>query len=870
MNKLNALCIASLFAVVTMITGCGGGGGGGDSVSTDSETISIAEAIAADPNYIATRGATGLDTLDIAARVSVVDATEDATSINDFTFARALVRAIDAGGFSAGADYNVDETDVWVNDRAVEAFGTPNEILCMIEQTRYDIMVNAGPYVAQINSALCSAREAGAGNSQEGEGQSQVDVPEYEYWAIDAIRTDETSPMVIQAWIPNEEDDMNGIIFARIVVTKDKTEVPPFGVFTMNFKMLPIGSSANQADLSADYVMRGIMKSFVNTNDENILAFTDQGSFSENIEGQIIDIDFNENVIMSKDSTSGKGAASITDFDFGPAGPEQITKTFNLAYNDSYFMRQNVGATAKCFDRDNPVVNAWRYGLYDSNGARVDLSSGLPIGYYDGDEVVEGWAGYWGVSINSMDYENFDVAALNNQTVYRFDWAEYDIDQTEPYTVKVYPGKLRKVVREQTELSKIVGINLNYNDPDNGNEYLVNWNGSAFKIIAARDANWYWDDSAASVGQSLNLTQLYWPDLYFWSESLGGSVRVVMENCTEPDWQNGGQFYQCSGTLTDNNTTVTLYSEQEVLPGSTTASALDGVALKCYNQCPDPSDINTNIDETNQTWGNTAYTYVFDANTMTMYKDSVSSANSVAYPSNGTSWGVWTGAMVPASAIANDPTLVQCDWDPNETCGWQLESNAEVFYRWESGKESWNKLVALEDGNGVVSFDQPLSIKYEHAANGKTYMLEYGGFGDLWGIPEQCFEGETGTEINCPWNDPDYTGEYGGEWLQVRNQFSIPAGSNATYKDDSANSVEVVIKALEEEHYLRPVDVANCTNSGLSIVDYTSQFVSLDNWVDPVGDNLMGQVPDVSELESGGKPVPAIIDGELAPGYTGP
>jgi len=875
MNKINILLLTAVFALSAVISGCGGGGGSSStSTPTTTSTISVEEADSADASYVATAGSTGIDTLDIATRLSVVDTTEDATSINNFTFARALVRAIDAGLFSDSVDYNQDETDVWVNDRAVEAFGTPNEILCMIEQTRYDLMVNAGPYVAQINSTLCAEKEAGSGNAEQGEGQAQTDVPEYEFWVLEAIRADESSPMVLQAWIPNEEDDMSGIIFARVVISKDKEEVPPFGVFTLNFKMLPLTSSTNQADLTADYVMRGIMKSFVNTNGENVLAFTDSGSFAENIEGQLYEMEFNEKVIMSKNAGTGRGAASITDFKWEPSsGPEQFTKTFNIAYNDSYFMRQNVGGASKCFDRENPDVNAWRYGVYDSAGARVNIDSGLPIGFYDGDKLIEGWAGYWGIFVNGMDQGMFDISSLDGQTVNRFDWAEYALDETEEYTVNVYPGKLRKIIKEQVELADIKETGLNYNDEQSGNEVRVEWNGTAFVITAARDANWYWDENASVVGNTIDLSAVNWPEIYFWSEALGGSVRVSISNCTEPDWGQGEYTYDCSVALSAANTDVTLYSETEVLPGSSAAQALDGVALSCYNQCPDPDNIDTYLDETNMTWGSQAYTYVFDANTMTLYKDSVNDASSVEYPSDGTMWGVWTGAMVPESTITNSPELVQCDWNPSETCGWQLETKAEVFYRWESGKDSWNKLIALSDDEGIVSFDQPLAIKYTHTfANSetKTYMLEYNGFGDLWGIPEKCYEGETGTQIKCPWNEPDWDGEYSGEWLQVRNEFSIPAGSNATYKDDSGTSIDVVIKALEEEHYLKLVNSEFCTNSGLSIVDYTSQFVNLNGWVDPVGDTMMGQVPSSAELESGGKPVPAIIDGEYAPGYTGP
>ncbi|PLX69472.1 MAG: hypothetical protein C0603_00660 [Denitrovibrio sp.] len=857
----------AIVASALILAGCGGGGGGSSSTTTTttSDSIDTTEAEAADATTIVTAGSTGRDALAVASRVSVVDTTQGASSITDFNFARALMRAIDTGTFAAVADYNIDQTDVWVNDRAVEAFGTPNEILCMIEQTRYGLMVNRGAYVAQINSELCEARAAGSGGEQEGEGQSSVDVPDYEYWVLNAVRGDEAdSPQVIEAWIPNEEDDgQSGFIFARIVVTKDKTEVPPFGVFTMNFKMLPFDSTGNQANMTADYVFRGLMKSFENTAGENLLAFTDVGEFTEEIQGQQFDISFNEKVIMAKNSTGGRGAASITDFDFGATGPEQVTKVFNLSYNQNYFMRQNVGADARCFDRANPDVNAWRYGVYDSNGDRVEISSGLPVGYTDSDgEIVEGWAGYWGLWMNNGD-GNFDPASLSNTTLYRFDWADYGLDQTEAYTLNVYPGKLRKIVREEVTLSKIEDIPLNYWEESTGDEYRVEWNGTALEVTAKRDANYYWDEDAAEVGSVVDLSALRYPDLYFWSEALNGSVRIQMgDTCTgtnlnDNDWNNDS--FDCSSAMNGTTTKVTFYAETEIQPGVLNSN----INLICYENCPEPGN-----EYNYQTWDQ-RHDYVFDTATMTLYENSVAPANSVAFPSNGVGWGISTGPLVASGDF--DATDIQCEWDATQTCGWQLESKADTFYRWESGKESWNKMMALEYASGpnsgdVVAFDQPIDIKYEHAANGKTYMLKYEGFGNLWGIPEICYEGETGTEITCPWLEEGWSGEYGGEWLQIRNEIAIPAGANATYKNSSGTTVEVVIKPLEEEHYLNKVDAANCTADGLSIVDYTTQFVDLENCVDPTSTGMMGQVPSITDLLNGGDP--AIIDGELAPGFT--
>ncbi len=74
--------------------------------------------------------------------------------------------------------------------------------------------------------------------------------------------------------------------------------------------------------------------------------------------------------------------------------------------------------------------------------------------------------------------------------------------------------------------------------------------------------------------------------------------------------------------------------------------------------------------------------------------------------------------------------------------------NQPVFYTWETGANPWNKLTMLLDGDGqAVAFDPPLQFSYQHSlendANGdptwagKTFLLNYNGPGDLFGIPMQ-------------------------------------------------------------------------------------------------------------------------------------
>nr|WP_269808989.1 hypothetical protein [Enterovibrio nigricans] len=97
------------------------------------------------------------------------------------------------------------------------------------------------------------------------------------------------------------------------------------------------------------------------------------------------------------------------------------------------------------------------------------------------------------------------------------------------------------------------------------------------------------------------------------------------------------------------------------------------------------------------------------------------------------SWGVRSGPMV-LSTVSNSYDI----YDPAITT---------EYYVWETGIQSWNQLTAVKDASDdIVSFEKPLQFAYTHSsANdrsgsagsyaGQTYLINYGGNGDFWGIP---------------------------------------------------------------------------------------------------------------------------------------
>ncbi len=197
-------------------------------------------------------------------------------------------------------------------------------------------------------------------------------------------------------------------------------------------------------------------------------------------------------------------------------------------------------------------------------------------------------------------------------------------------------------------------------------------------------------------------------------------------------------------------------------------------------------------------------------------------------------WGVTSGPLFDAGD-ATVQSALECDFDATSTCGWETWSNFSVFYTWETGPNDWNKFTALKDGsNNYLTFDPPIQVKYTHTGDGysnATFYLEYGGFGDLWGIPGKCVDFDTGADSECGPNT---------RWIP---EFSIADGSEVT-----AGGTSYLVKAMEKEQRMQSVELSNC--SSMTLTTYSLPDISL--WEDPD----IGTEPTVDAA-------PAVIGGVL-------
>lgn len=690
------------------------------------------------------------------------------------------------------SDYATEKTHKFVAERSAEMFSTVNEILCMLAQSRYDEMVNKGPYRALIDHGLCSSDSddpsAAADASQN--QSSGTNAPEYGQWTVSASRTDNNSPQIVKFWVNEKAEgpqDGDKQIQAKLTITEGKSDGNPLGLFTLNFEGYPKDSNGN---VLSQPVFAGFMD-VEPSNGQPVLRFLMRQSRPDQ-NGNLQTMQ--ERAVLQKTGSSGAGHTETSD--------GLSSMAFAIAFNDSNFLRAPVASGSvdvgqkACYNRNSFDESVWRYGLYHpSTGARIQRQSGFPVKFSDAGKDYFGWVGYYGVWFPQ------DVTLDNGDTVYKQD---FDSNTSTPYTVMKAGGKLFKMTRKELQLDEVAGIPLNWGQCDmNGcTQSQIVWNKTAaafqkIKVMQESDGQHLWQDVNPPVTlTSSDFGNMF--DLNAYSESLGGSVRVPLKNET--------QQYQAPSGSTPVNLTV----QTPVYP---TATGLPS-DLRCYDQCPDAAHLDTTPFHQNGTESN----YSFATSDMLLKENGTAVVMTTA--SDTFRYGLRSGPLF-------DPTpenLAQlaCPWDANQTCGWLAWQKLPEFYVWETGTQPWNQLTLLKDANNnFLTFQPPLQLNYTFDAasssvtdgvtpppTGAKFFLQYEGFGNLHGIPGDCVDPETNQKAQC---GP------GVRWVpQFSLRDSLPTPPGALLDDANAPTTHYLVKGLDKEQRMQKVATSQCDALTLS------------------------------------------------------
>lgn len=727
------------------MTACGGGGSGTTTSSAGGDT-----------------GGTGDTT------VSGLEIPQQMSLVSDSSASSSLSRLLRTAVANTG-DYANDQAEVYVHDRSMEGLSFINELLCYVDQSHASEVgvVNAGPYTALIDAALC---RRGEGNENDNTGQSSGQESDYELWVIESERADDSSPQTIRFWVADEE--MGGEIRAEMVIESAASETNRFGIWTMNFTF--VGGEF-------DGLMNGVVSvSQTDSGDIAIVMDMTEPGFSRDMtavlspdgESGAAHLETSEDSSFFSEEGSGEAGGSSTA-ESGGAYSESV----DVAFDSDHFLSSFNDDEEVCRDRLNLIDTVYSYNLYNEDGSRVNLNTGFPLKKGD----YYGWASYWGVW---MQDETGQPVLADGDTVTRS-------DTDEEMTFDMAPGRLTRRTRHSQPINGILG------------QRFATWNNDLGQNIHVR--------LEAGSGNSVNVYNVGQEEC-----SDDGCETVTLDTPVllnygpnEPIslWGENGNFdlvTNDSGLLT-SDMEIPFYTTETVLPDDPALQG--GLTLVCYSQCLKPGlsadDLNSDDPFLPLDYENPQeYVYTIDGDYVLQSsgQDIGIDIGAAVSESSMYSWGVQSGAMVTSDVDLEDYWEV---WDQ------------EITYAWETGSHEWNHHSGLIDANGdYIVYDQPINLIFENddESNGEEYVgqfqLTYGGNGMLWGIPW----------VELSQDDGAYT-----RWVAA---FTIPEGAEIHDLNGTAYYArQMVIERVMEED-----DLSQCSDltlgAELDVPDVTQETPS--------------------------------------------
>lgn len=675
--------------------------------------------------------------------------------------------------------YVSDAQNTYVHDASTRGIGVVNMITCLMSALKADALVNQGQYLALVDEAKCSTDRDSASQSS-----STTEAPSYIQAIVNATRASNADPMRMKAWFTMPEGEESMTIYINLVATSAPSDTNPYGDFRIDFCGKPDGGP--DACMMNGYLVGGA---------DGITFFEREPAQDQNgpINGQY----FSKALRLTRSGDeAGAGRLSINEGDG--------LQTFNFAYNNSHFRRDD-GTQDHCFSRSASQASSsvWRYGLYNNDsGARLELNSGFPIEFARGNETVRGYIGYWGLSVPG-------TPPANNSTVTKVDYGRDGAQRTN-YTYASTGGRLVRYTKVTKALSEVQGVKISVwmNDRSvvfGGNDHApaqveVAWDGSAFAVVGRMNCG----NNGCVSEDVTGVTPL--PVAAFnqrggvrgWSQALGGEVFIPVG----------------PGITTLGDSAPVLLREQSLVYPN---SMIDLGSLECLSNCPTPATIQAFISQQDNTpFGSTAFQWapVSSSVQYTLTDGTLSFGGQPVVATSGLDsrpeyqHGLRSGRLFTSA----DRAALACG--ESQLCDSKTE-DLDTYYVWETGPNPWNQFAGLKDGSGTfITFDPPKNVDYTvptgdayGAYAGRSLVLQYSGFGQLWGIPGHCVDARSNLPVDCGNGDQRNT--------RYVPAFSIPFEQTAAGRvHEDANTY--LVKWLDREQRFARVDGAQCSALALN------------------------------------------------------
>lgn len=724
---------------------------------------------------------------------------------------------------ASGSAYFTDTQTSHVEDATSKGIGQVNMITCLMSAMRPDALVNQGNYIALVDEAKCDPQsQSSASNAGASSGAQATN---YTTTTINSTRASNSDPMLVKIWLNETSDEQASTIFVHISATEAPSVGNPYGQFRLDF-------CGKAADGSGSCMMQG----FLQGSNGGLNYYQNEqrdGNGSSTVALRL----------SSVGTTSGSGRLDMTRVENNTTD----NQVFSFAYDSTHFLRGD-----QCFSRDatdpETGLSVWRYGVYDSvSGDRITRNSGFPINYTAGGETYHGYLGYYGLSLPATALNSL----TNGATVQKIDYSNGNAPTTTNYTVTKAGGKLTKYTRktrtlhslDQIDISTFVGNVTGFFVGATPNiQYTMHWDEAlqSFVVTGAMECNQNGCQSH-SLDTPHTVSASFWQTnggVQGWSQSLGGEVYVDLHAVTLP--------------LDSNAVTVSYRTQDLVYPSQLPAT------LYCVNNCPTATALSSYFAPgSSDASPYTANTYNhFNPNPafVTYGSDAVnavltSSGQAVVYTDASGyqqhpqfQQGVRSGRLVTDLNALLCGSGVYCDYKANEL---------DVYYVWETGPNNWNQFAAVRDtNNAFVQFDAPMQLSFTVPTGaqygqyqGKTLVLQYGGFGELWGIPGQCVSSLTNQPISCDQDNARYVPE-----------FVIPYDATLGQVSDGMHTY--LVKWMDREIRFARKSLSACSNLTLPSGVVLPTQADLKDTTNPNSDVYIGAQPVVTTQ-------PRVVHGEV-------
>ncbi|MES2354209.1 MAG: hypothetical protein V4568_07365 [Pseudomonadota bacterium] len=739
---------------------------------------------------------------------------------------------------ASGSAYFTDAQSSHVEDATSQGISQVNMITCFMGAMRPDALVNLGNYIALVDKTKCDPNSRSSTSNSGSTNSGSSSAADYMTATINSTRTSNTDPMRAKVWVDETDNGQSSLIFINISASEAPSTTNPYGVFRMDF----CGKAS--PGLSGACMFNGYL------------------------EGSTSGMTFYQNESGGGGGGGGGGGTNTTALKLTTSGTTSgsgkllmdrggSSSSYTFAYNDTLFLRSD-GTTDTCFSRDasdpETGMSVWRYGLYNATtGNRVTLDSGFPIDYTTGGQTYHGFLGYWGLSLPS------GITLSNGATVQKVDYNSGQSPTTIDYTVTRADGRLTKYTKKTRTLHAMdkikftawvgdaTGLWTGGPSPDSNTQYEMYWDDgtSGFKATGKMACG-----SNGCQTQDLDAEHAVDPTFFSsfggisgWSQSLGGEL-----------------FIPISGAIADSNAVNVIYREQDLVYPADIPST-----LYCLNNCPtvatmasyfapsssDQSPYGTSFNNWSPTSSGNVVQYTADLSAGVLNDNTASAITFTDQEALSEKpqyqWGVQTGRLF------TDLAATECASSSGTYCDYKV-NDANVYYVWQTGPNNWNQFAAVKDSGGnFVRFDAPLQVTYNVPNNsaiygqyaGQSIVLQYGGFGELWGIPGACVSFKTNLPVSCDSNEARYV-----------PSFVIP--DDETTGLVTAGSTTYLVKWLDREIRFAKKATSVCTSASLTVPSGITlpTSASLKDPSNSSSDIYIGSKPAVTDA-------PRVIQGDV-------